>query len=210
MDQFDCWMETIVDKLKQARQEFQMKLAEFDRHIEANREVCKRFMIDRIGTTIRSVLMEQIHKDEINGSEVEKAAIELVYAQKLLDSLNCQPLITVSSAADNHMDFKIPCLVFPSISVYGFDWMTDYHCIGNTAGIMGYCDQQHVDIPKSADDRSTTGTWLYFRFRVEKHSAWVFSESEGVFWFQPISVREIQPQIPETNCFFISNLPTQR
>jgi hypothetical protein len=169
MDQFDRWMKTVVDRIEQARREFQTKLAEYDRYIDEHRDTCKRFLIDRIETRIRCVLVEQSHKDEINGVEVENAKAELVQAQKLVASLNSQPLIIVSSATENNMNIKIPSLVFPSIRVDGFDWTKDYP-IGNTVGAMEYSDQQHINILQRTNDRQIAGKKYYLRFRVEKHS----------------------------------------
>src|SRR5690348_12429889 len=110
-------MEMMHAKIDQKYEEFLMKLNRFDKHIEENRDQWKISLEDRMESRIGTVLIEQLQKDAIDGSEVNRARDELAHVQKLFDLLNSSPLISVINIEDNQMDLNAPRLVFPSVTV---------------------------------------------------------------------------------------------
>jgi hypothetical protein len=145
-------------KINQKRRELQMDLDRFHEQIEARKDYYKNILTNRMETRVSWVLQEQLQQAEINGAKVDKARNEFDQLQELFNLLNSKSLIDMLNVEQNHIDLNAPRLVFPSVTVDGFDWMENFY-MENTVEIMEYSDQQQVDIKESTNYQRGTGNY---------------------------------------------------
>jgi hypothetical protein len=132
------------DKINKKYEELQMELDSLHKKIESNKNYWKKSLANQFETKVGCVLMQQLEKDEIDGSEVDKAQHEFVRLQDFFHRLDNEPLISVSSTENNPMDSNAPRLVLSGIAVNGLDWNEDFST-ENTSEIMQYSGQQQID-----------------------------------------------------------------
>ncbi|CAF4469402.1 unnamed protein product [Rotaria sp. Silwood2] len=149
------------DKIDQKYNEFEEEVHRFHRFIELKRAHWKLELKGRMEVKIGCVLMEQLEKDEVDGSEVTKAQDEFIRIQQLFDSLNSQPLIDVINKEDNQVDLKAPHLIFPNVNVDGFNWIEELST-KNSLERMEYLDQDQIHVDESTTYRKPDGEYYTY------------------------------------------------
>jgi hypothetical protein len=158
MKQLNQWAQVMHTKINQKYKEIQLELDQLHENIETNREHWKKSLANRMEMKIGCVLMEQSEKDEADGFEFNKARDEFVRVKELFHFFNSQPLISLSNIEDNQMYLNTLHLVFPNVTVDGFNLMENFS-IENTIQTMEYSDQQSIDMDENTNYRRSTGNY---------------------------------------------------
>jgi hypothetical protein len=131
-------------EINQRCDELQMELDQKHTQIEA----LKRSLMNQLEIKVGVVLMEQSQLDEVDGAAIDKARDELHRSQQLFDSLHTKPLISVSTTDSNPVNFNSPRLIFPDITVDGFDSFESF-ITENIVQTMEYSAQQQIQTDES-------------------------------------------------------------
>jgi hypothetical protein len=130
------------DKIDQRRCKFQRTLGRFYQLVEAGKSQWKDYLANRMETKVNCILMEQLQKYEISGTEYDKARHELDCIRTLIHCSNNQPLIYVSHDENNQVNFDEPRLVFPTV-LTDFSWERELPT-ENMGYLIEWLDQQQT------------------------------------------------------------------
>jgi hypothetical protein len=144
------WQQLMHTIINQRCDELRMELYHKHRQIEANRDHLKTSLMNQLEIKVGGVLTEQLQKDEVDGTAIHEVQDELDRLQQLFHSLHTKPLISVSTTDSNPLNFNSPRLLFPDITVDGFNSFESF-INENTAEIMEYSAEQQID----TDERNT-------------------------------------------------------
>jgi hypothetical protein len=156
----------MYDKIKKRYEEFQIELDILHKQIELNSDHCRKYLASQLKIKVGCVLTEQLGKDEIVGSVINKARDEFIRLQDLFHGLNSQPLISVLSIDDNQTGLNAPRVVFPSIAVDGFGW-NEVFSTENTLEVMEHSDQQQISNNINTTYRKTNGMLINLNIHFE-------------------------------------------
>ena len=145
-----------IARLIESIPRYEKELDRFDQQIEANKNQWRKYFKNRIDTKVRCILVEQSQKYEINGVDYDKARHELDYVKQLIHQSNNRPLICVSYSEDTQVNLNEPCLVFSTVSLNEFDWMSE-DSTEQTENLMEVNNQQQLYAQEIRNDNMQIG-----------------------------------------------------
>ena len=146
-------------EINQKLYELQLKLDQLHKYIETNGVYWKKFLISRMEMKVVGVLIEQLQKDEIEGLEFNKARDEFGRLKELFHLFNSQPLISLSNSENNQVELNAPRLVFPTVTIDGFNWIEDFF-MENTVETMEHSHEQQIGIDEAINYTTTIGNYI--------------------------------------------------